>query len=67
MFKKEKSNRKSIFTSKYASLDIEGMSDEEFSKISKKVYRSIALRGSSSLILFILGMIALVLGGKYAW
>lgn len=67
MFKKEKSNRKSIFTSKYASLDIEGMSDEEFLKISKKLYMSIALRGSSSLILFILGIIALILGGKYAW
>lgn len=67
MFKKEKSNRKSIFTSKYANLDIEGMSDEEFLKISKKIYMSITLRGSSSLILFILGIIALILGGKYAW
>lgn len=67
MFKKDKSNRTSIFRSKYMDLDIENMSDEEFARISKKVYTSIALRGSGGLILFILCIIALIIGGKYAW
>lgn len=48
-------------------LDIENMSEEEFNSISKKVYTSIALRGSGGLILFILCIIALIMGGKYAW
>lgn len=67
MFKREKSNRSIIFKSKYVSMDIENMSDEEFSKISKKVYTSIILRGVGGIILLILSLIAMVLGGKYAW
>lgn len=67
MFKRDKSNRSVIFRSRYMNLDIENMSEEEFNSISKKVYTSIALRGSGGLILFILCIIALIMGGKYAW
>lgn len=67
MFKRDKSDRSVIFRSRYMNLDIENMSEEEFNSISKKVYTSIALRGSGGIILFILCIIALIMGGKYAW
>ena len=67
MFKREKSDRMSIFRSKYMDLDIENMSDEEFSQISKKVYTSIAIRSIGSIILFILCIIGFIVGGKYGW
>lgn len=67
MFKKEKTNRKCIFKSKYMDLDIENMSEEEFEKISRKIYSSIVLRTGGGVILFILCIIALIIGGKYAW
>ena len=67
MFKREKFDRNSIFRSKYMDLDIENMSDEEFSKISKKVYISIATRGIGGIILFILCIIGFIVGGSYGW
>ncbi len=67
MFKREKSDRMSIFRSKYMDLDIENMSDEEFSQISKKVYTSIATRSIGSIILLILCIIGFIVGGKYGW
>lgn len=67
MFKREKSDRMSIFRSKYMDLDIENMSDEEFSQISKKVYISIATRSIGSIILLILCIIGFIVGGKYGW
>lgn len=67
MFKREKSDRNGIFRSKYMDLDIENMSDEEFSKISRKVYMSIVNRGVGSIILFILCIIGFIIGGKHGW
>lgn len=67
MLKQDKFNRSSIFRSKYMELDIENMPDEEFRKISRKVYFAIIVRSCSGVFLFILCIIALVLGGKYAW
>lgn len=58
---------KDRFKSKYLDLDIKNMSDEEFEKISKSVYSSIAIRCGSGGILLILCFIALVLCGKYLW
>jgi len=67
MFKREKWDRKSLFKSKYMDLDIENMSDEEFSKISRGVYTSILSRGIGSIILFVLCIIGLIIGGKHGW
>lgn len=67
MFKREKQDRKSFFKSKYIDMDIENMSEEEFEKISRKVYTSISLRTGGGIILFVLCIVALILGGKYAW
>ena len=65
--KKKTENKAGIFKSKYMDLDIENMSQEEFDKISRKIYSSIAVRTGGGIILFILCIIALVIGGKYAW
>lgn len=67
MFGRKKKEKKDRFKSKYADLDIEGMPDEEFSKISNKVYMAIAVRSFGGIVLFILCIIALVLGGTYLW
>lgn len=67
MLKKEKNLRKYIFKSKYMYMDLEDLSDEEYIKISKKVYISIALRSGGGVMLFTICIIALILGGKYAW
>lgn len=67
MFGRKKKEKVDRFRSKYADLDIEGMSDEEFAKISNDVYRAIAIRGFGGIVLFILCIIALMLGGRYLW
>lgn len=65
MFFKKK-HKKDRFSSKYSSMDIWGMSDEEFDKISKGLYKAIAFRGIGGLLLFIICIILLVVGGSYA-
>ena len=59
----KKNSKKDRFKSKYLDLDIENMTDEEFSKISNKVYGEIGFRCGGGTILLILCFIALVLGG----
>lgn len=67
MFKLYKNGMKGISKSKYSDLDIEGMSDDEFSKISNKLYITILIRTLGGVILFVLSILALIYGGKYAW
>ena len=51
--------------SKFSEIDIEGMSDDEFSKISPELYRVIVFKGVIGLLLFIVCFILLVVGGRY--
>lgn len=59
--------RKDRFRSKYMDLDYEGMSEEDFSKIKKGVYTSMIVRSSTGILLFILGIVAIIFGGIYLW
>lgn len=59
--------RKDRFRSKYMDLDYKGMSEEEFSKIKKGVYTSMIVRSSTGILLFILGIVAIIFGGIYLW
>lgn len=62
-----KKTKKDLLKSKYSSLDIQGMSNEEFQKIARGVYISIAVRSVLGILLFIVGIIGLILGGIYFW
>lgn len=67
MFKKEKKIKKDRFKSKYTELDFDNMSEEEFSEISGRVYRAIAIRGVGGMLLFIVCIFALIFCSKYLW
>lgn len=57
----KKKVKRDRFRSKYMDLDYNSMLEEEFSKVSKKVYLSIFFRSIGGVILFILCILALVL------
>lgn len=46
----------SILKSKYEDLDIENMSDEEFEKISRKIYIDMSARGGLGILLLIISI-----------
>lgn len=53
--------------SKYIDLDLEGMSDDEFNKIYPKLVRGALYRGVLGILIVVLGIIGLVMGGRYLW
>lgn len=60
-------NKFNLFKSKYIDIDLENLPEEKFNEIKIGVYLSIFIRTSGGIILIILCVIALILGGKYAW
>lgn len=67
MFKRGNRLLKGLFRSKYLDLNIEDMPLEEFSRISRGIYLDIIFRVLGSLVLFIICIVAFILGGRYAW
>ena len=57
----------SLFKSKYSDIDIDALSDDEVIALKSELVKHILIRGLLNILLLIGALIALYLGGKYAW
>lgn len=57
----------SLFKSKYSDIDIDALSDDEVIALKSELVKHILIRGLLNILLLICALIALYLGGKYAW
>lgn len=57
----------SLFKSKYSDIDIDALSDDEVIALKSELVKHVLIKGLLNILLLIGALIALYLGGKYAW
>lgn len=57
----------SLFNSKYSDIDIDALSDDEVIALKSELVKHVLIKGLLNILLLIGALIALYLGGKYAW